>query len=93
MKEAEVKIVNRLGVHARPSATLTQTAGRFRSAVWFTNARGRRVNGKSIMGVMMLAAACGSTLKIETEGEDEDAALEALSTLFASGCGEEMGAA
>ena len=45
MKEAEVKIVNRLGVHARPSATLTQTASRFRSAVWFTNAKGRRVNG------------------------------------------------
>ena len=93
MKEAEVKIVNRLGVHARPSATLTQTASRFRSAVWFTNAKGRRVNGKSIMGVMMLAAACGSMLKIEVDGDDEDAALEALTALIASGFGDEMGAA
>ena len=80
-------------MHARPSATLTQTASRFRSAVWFTNAKGRRVNGKSIMGVMMLAAACGSMLKIEVDGDDEDAALEALTALIASGFGEEMGAA
>lgn len=61
--------------------------------MWFTNAKGRRVNGKSIMGVMMLAAACGSMLKIEVDGDDEDAALEALTALIASGFGEEMGAA
>lgn len=91
MKEAEVTIVNRLGVHARPSAALTQTASRYRSAVWFTNAKGRRVNGKSIMGVMMLAASCGSTLKIEVDGEDEDAALEAITALVTSGFGEEQG--
>ena len=91
MKEAEVTIVNRLGVHARPSAALTQTASRYRSDVWFTNARGRRVNGKSIMGVMMLAAACGSTLKVEVDGEDEDAARDAITALVASGFGEERG--
>lgn len=89
MKQAEVKIVNRLGVHARPSAALTQTAGRFQSSVWFTKGA-RRVNGKSIMGVMMLAAACGSMLTIEVDGPDEDAALQALTELIASGFGEEI---
>ncbi|MDO4636288.1 MAG: HPr family phosphocarrier protein [Lautropia sp.] len=90
MKEAEVKIVNRLGVHARPSAALTQLAGRFKATVWFTRGA-RRVNGKSIMGVMMLAAACGSILKIEADGEDEEAALQALTELVSSGFGEELG--
>ncbi|MDO5056271.1 MAG: HPr family phosphocarrier protein [Lautropia sp.] len=88
MKEAEVRIVNRLGVHARPSAALTQTASRFQSGVWFSKG-GRRVNGKSIMGVMMLAAACGSMLKIEVDGSDEDEALQALTELIASGFGED----
>ena len=91
MKEAEVRIVNRLGIHARPSAALTQLAGKFQSGVWFTKGA-RRVNGKSIMGVMMLAAACGTVLKIEVDGEDEDAALKALIDLIASGFGEELGA-
>jgi len=86
MKEAEVRIVNRLGIHARPSAALTQLAGKFQSGVWFTKGA-RRVNGKSIMGVMMLAV-----LKIEVDGEDEDAALKALVDLIASGFGEELGA-
>ena len=91
MKEAEVRIVNRLGIHARPSAALTQLAGKCQSGVWFTKGP-RRVNGKSIMGVMMLAAACGTVLKIEVDGEDEDAALKALVDLIASGFGEELGA-
>ncbi len=91
MKTADVRVVNRLGVHARPSAALTQLATRFKSSVWLTKGGGgRRVNGKSIMGVMMLAAACGSTLTIEVDGEDEDAALQALSELIASGFGEEL---
>ena len=90
MKEAEVRIVNRLGIHARPSAALTQLAGKFQSGVWFTKGA-RRVNGKSIMGLMM-AAACGTVLKIEVDGEDEDAALKALVDLIASGFGEELGA-
>lgn len=94
MKTAEVKIVNRLGVHARPSAALTQTATRFQSSVWLTKGGGgRRVNGKSIMGVMMLAAACGNTLLIEVDGADEDAALQALTELVASGFGEEIAGA
>lgn len=91
MKEAEVRIVNRLGIHARPSAALTQLAGKFQSGVWFTKGA-RRVNGKSIMGVMMLAAACGTVLKIEVDGADEDDALKALVELIASGFGEELGA-
>ena len=88
MKETEVKIVNRLGVHARPSATLTQTAGRFRSAVWFTNARGRRVNGKSIMGVMMLAAGMGTAVTLQTSGEREQEAMQALLALIEDKFGE-----
>ncbi|MDO4903950.1 MAG: HPr family phosphocarrier protein [Lautropia sp.] len=90
MKTAEVRVVNRLGVHARPSAALTQLATRFKSGVWLTKGgTGRRVNGKSIMGVMMLAAACGSTLHIEVDGEDEDEALQALTGLIESGFGED----
>ena len=92
MIEKQTTIINKLGLHARASAKLTKLAGSFPCEVWMQRGE-RRVNAKSIMGVMMLAAACGSTLKIETEGEDEDAALEALTTLIASGFGEEMGAA
>ncbi|MET0506617.1 MAG: HPr family phosphocarrier protein [Burkholderiaceae bacterium] len=91
MKKAEVAVVNRLGLHARPSAALTQLATRFASQVWLSKGT-RRVNGKSIMGVMMLAAARGTTLLIETDGADEDAALEALIGLIASGFGEEPAA-
>ena len=92
MIKTNITISNKLGLHARASAKLTKLAGSFPCEVWLTKGE-RRVNAKSIMGVMMLAAACGSTLKIETEGEDEDAALEALTALIASGFGEEMGAA
>lgn len=84
MKRTETTIVNRLGLHARPSARLTATASRFRSEIWLTKGT-RRVNAKSIMGVMMLAAAKDSTLVIEAEGPDEDAAVEALHALIASG--------
>ncbi len=87
MKRIEATIVNRLGLHARPSAALTQTATRFRSEVWLTKGA-RRVNGKSIMGVMMLAAARGATLVVEADGPDEDEALAALQALIASGFGE-----
>jgi phosphocarrier protein HPr len=90
VKRGEVVIVNRLGLHARPSATLTQTATRFRSDVWLAKGE-RRVNGKSIMGVMMLAAACGSTLLLEVDGPDEEAAFAAITGLFGSGFGEEPG--
>lgn len=87
MKRIEVTIVNKLGLHARPSAALTQTATRFRSDVWLAKGS-RRVNGKSIMGVMMLAAARGATLVVEADGPDEDAALAALAELIGSGFGE-----
>ncbi|HNQ04933.1 MAG TPA: HPr family phosphocarrier protein [Thiobacillaceae bacterium] len=87
MPERDVEITNRLGLHARASAKLTQTAGRFQSEVWLTR-NGRRVNGKSIMGVMMLAAAKGSQLRLETRGPDEEAALAALVALIEDKFGE-----
>ena len=88
MPQRDVEIVNKLGLHARPSAKLTQLASRFSSDVHLSK-NGRRINAKSIMGVMMLAAARGSTVTLETEGPDADAALDALAELIASGFGEE----
>jgi phosphocarrier protein len=87
LKQGQVIIVNKLGLHARPSAALTQTATKFKAQVWIAKGS-RRVNGKSIMGVMMLAAACGATLTIETDGPDEDEALAALIALVSGGFGE-----
>jgi phosphocarrier protein len=89
MQQRDVEIVNKLGLHARPSARLTQLASSFDSKV-FLSRNGRRVNAKSIMGVMMLAAAKGSTITLETEGEDEKEAIDALAELIASGFGEEV---
>jgi phosphocarrier protein len=82
MLQREVEIVNRLGLHARASAKLTQVAGQFRSDVWVSR-NGRRVNAKSIMGVMMLAAAQGSKIVLETSGPDEDQAMQAVTQLIA----------
>jgi phosphocarrier protein HPr len=87
MPTAEVEIVNRLGLHARASAKLTQTASSFGSDVWLTR-NGRRVNAKSIMGVMMLAAGKGSRVTIETDGRDADQALAALVKLISERFGE-----
>jgi phosphocarrier protein HPr len=87
MQQLEVDIVNKLGLHARASAKLTQLAGAFKSEVWLSR-NGRRVNAKSIMGVMMLAAAKGSSVLIETNGPDEDEALKALAKLIAERFGE-----
>jgi phosphocarrier protein HPr len=78
----EVEIINKLGLHARASAKLTQAAGAFPCEIWLTR-NGRRVNAKSIMGVMMLAAGKGAKLVIEAEGEQADAALAALVKLIA----------
>ena len=89
MQQRDVEVVNKLGLHARPSARLTQLASTFKSKV-FLSRNGRRVNAKSIMGVMMLAAARGSTITLETEGEDEMEAIEALADLISSGFGEEV---
>lgn len=84
---AEVEIVNQLGLHARASAKLTQLAAQYKSEVWISR-NGRRVNGKSIMGVMMLAAGIGSKVQIETIGADENDALAALQKLIADKFGE-----
>jgi phosphocarrier protein len=85
--ERQIEIVNKLGLHARASAKLTQTAGQFQSQVWLSR-NGRRVNGKSIMGVMMLAAAKGAVIGVETEGQDADAAMAALVALIEDKFGE-----
>jgi len=84
----DFRISNRLGLHARPSAQLTQVASRFQSEVWITR-NGRRVNAKSIMGVMMLAAGQGSIVTVDVDGPDEQAALEAVAQLIESGFGED----
>lgn len=88
MQQRDVEVINKLGLHARPSARLTQLAAQFKSQIHVSR-NGRRVNAKSIMGVMMLAAARGSTVTLETEGEDEAAAIDALAGLISSGFGEE----
>ena len=87
MLQQVVEISNKLGLHARASAKLTQVASQFQSAVWLTRNQ-RRVNAKSIMGVMMLAAAKGATVIIETDGEDESQAMEALLALINDKFGE-----
>ena len=87
MIKREIKVVNKLGLHARASAKLTQMASSFKSEVWISR-NGRRVNAKSIMGVMMLAAGLGSTVELETNGADEDEAMARLEKLFAERFGE-----
>jgi phosphocarrier protein HPr len=87
MQRREVDIVNKLGLHARASAKLTQLAGKYQCEVWLSR-NGRRVNAKSIMGVMMLAAAKGSKIEIETDGADEADAMAALVELIADKFGE-----
>ena len=82
MARAEVEIVNKLGLHARASAKLTQVASGYACEVWLSR-NGRRVNAKSIMGVMMLAAGKGATITIEADGEGAEAALAALQKLIA----------
>ncbi|HJV06357.1 HPr family phosphocarrier protein [Paludibacterium denitrificans] len=81
MLQAEVEIINKLGLHARASSKFTQLASRYKSEVWITR-NGRRVNGKSIMGVMMLAAAKGAQVTLDVNGEDEQEALTALVDLI-----------
>ncbi len=83
MARAETQIINKLGLHARASAKLTQVASSYKCELWLTR-NGRRVNAKSIMGVMMLAAGKGASITIDADGEDADAALAALLNLIAS---------
>ena len=87
MARAEIEISNKLGLHARASAKLTQLAGSFDSEVWLEKGT-RRINAKSIMGVMMLAAGKGSKIVVETQGDDEQAALEAILKLITDKFGE-----
>jgi len=82
-----VTISNKLGLHARASAKLTQAASGFACAVWIAKGE-RRVNAKSIMGVMMLAAGLGSRVELEADGPDEEAAIRAVEALFADKFGE-----
>ena len=82
MASVEVEIINKLGLHARASAKLTQVASGYKCEVWLSR-NGRRVNAKSIMGVMMLAAGRGASITIDAEGEDAAAALGALQKLIA----------
>lgn len=87
MPRQQIEITNKLGLHARASAKLSQLASRFKSEVWITR-NGKRVNAKSIMGVMMLAAAKGSAVEIETSGADESDAMAALAGLIVDKFGE-----
>lgn len=87
MPSANATIANKLGLHARASAKLTQLASGFESEIWLTRS-GRRVNAKSIMGVMMLAAGPGTSLIIEAEGADAEAALAAVLELIEDKFGE-----
>ena len=87
MPKANADIINKLGLHARASAKLTQLAGSFPCEVWMER-NGRRINAKSIMGVMMLAAGKGSTVVVDTAGERADEALAAILTLIADRFGE-----
>jgi phosphocarrier protein HPr len=87
MLQQKIEIINKLGLHARASAKLTQLAGQFKSEVFLAR-QSRRVNAKSIMGVMMLAAAKGAQIEIETNGVDEAAAMQALTELISDKFGE-----
>jgi phosphocarrier protein len=87
MPKLDASIVNKLGLHARAAAKLTHLASGFQAEIWISRS-GRRVNAKSIMGVMMLAAGQGSSVLLEAEGADAEAALAALTKLIAERFGE-----
>jgi phosphocarrier protein HPr len=87
MVKQEIEIINKLGLHARASTKLTQTASQYKSEVWLER-NSRRVNAKSIMGVMMLAASKGSKIIVEASGADETQALESLLALINNRFGE-----
>jgi phosphocarrier protein HPr len=87
MLSRTLQIVNKLGLHARAAAKLTQIAGGFTSEIWLSRS-GRRVNAKSIMGVMMLAAGQGTSVLVEASGDDAEQALTAITTLVAERFGE-----
>ena len=84
----ELEVVNKVGIHARPAAAIVQTLQDFDAEVFFIK-DGQRVNGKSIMGVLMLAAGCGSVLTVEAEGSEAPEAVEAVRNLINSKFGED----
>ena len=84
MQKIQVKVTNALGVHARPSAKIAQLASRFSCGVWLA-VKGRRVDARNIVAVMLLAAGVGSTITIETSGPDEKEAIDALTDLLGRG--------
>jgi len=87
MTAVELELVNRLGLHARAASKLVQAASAFDSQIWLTH-RNKRVNAKSIMGVLLLAAPCGSRITLEVEGRDEDEACRTIAELVAERFGE-----
>ena len=87
MIKQDIEIINKLGLHARASSKLTQTASQFDCEIWIEK-NGRKVNAKSIMGVMMLAAAMGSSITLEANGADEQSAMSALQALINNYFGE-----
>ena len=87
MTEREAIIVNPLGLHARPAAQIVRLATTFGSDIWLEK-DGMKVNGKSIMGVMMLAAECGSTIRVQASGDDAEQAIDAICGLVADGFNE-----
>ena len=88
--ERSVQIVNEAGIHARPAAEIVKTAARFASEIMIVK-DGLDVNAKSIMGVMMLAAECGSTVVLRADGDDAQAAIDAITEVIANGFGEALG--
>ncbi len=89
MKEQKVKIVNKLGLHARPASLLVQTAMGFSSSINIIKDEAK-IDAKSIMGILMLAAACGTELTLQAEGADEETAVNKLAELFNNGFGEKI---
>ena len=87
MQKQDIQIINKLGLHARASSKFVQTASPFQCDIWVTR-NGNRINGKSIMGLMMLAAAQGSQIQIEADGADEAQAVQALTALINDYFGE-----
>jgi len=87
MLERDVEVVNANGIHARPAAEIVKLAAKFASSIHLSR-DGMEVNGKSIMGVMMLAAECGALVRIRADGDDEEEAIAALEKLVASRFGE-----
>jgi phosphocarrier protein HPr len=89
MTSRSVTVVNRLGMHARAAAKFVHLATRFQAHIRVAR-DARQMDGKSIMGILLLAAACGSTITITADGADEDSAVQALTDLVASGFGEDI---